>query len=95
MSMLNKQVIIRTINSGVHYGTLVSHQGQEAVLIQARRIWYWEGAFTLSAVATKGISKKSKVSVLVPEILLTDVIEIIPCTPEAAECLSNIPAHLE
>ncbi len=95
MSMIGKKVIVRTTNAGVHYGVLASLDGQQSVLNQARRIWYWQGAFTLSKVATAGISKNSKLSVLVPEILLNETIEIIPVTTEAAECLDNIPAHNE
>lgn len=95
MSMIGKKVIVRTTNAGVHYGILASFEGQTSILSQARRIWYWQGAFTLSKVAMAGVSNKSKLSVHVPEILLTETIEIIPVTAEAAECLDSIPAHNE
>ena len=67
--------------------------GKEVVLKNARRIWYWEGAFTLSAVATEGVSKSSKLSVEVPEILLTEAIEIIPCSEAASANLRTLKAH--
>lgn len=95
MSMIGKKVIVRTTNAGVHYGTLASFEGQQAVLNTARRLWYWQGAFTLSKVAAVGVNKNSKLSVSVAEILLTEAIEIIPVTTEAAECLDNLPAHGE
>jgi ferredoxin-fold anticodon binding domain-containing protein len=85
--MIGKQVIIRTYTAGVHFGTLASINGKEAVLTDARRLWYWEGAFTLSAVAMKGVNKTSKLSVSVPQILLTEAIEVIPCSDTAIECL--------
>jgi hypothetical protein len=91
--MLGEQVIVRTYSAGVHYGTLSAQNGKEVLLTKARRIWYWEGAFTLSAVATKGISKNSKLSVFVDEILLLESIEIIPCTKEAIVCLRDMKAH--
>ena len=48
-------------------------------LTNARRLWSWSGAFTLSAVATQGVDRaNSRISVAVPEILLTEGIEIIP-----------------
>ena len=74
--MIGKDVIVRTYSAGVHFGKLASRNGKEVVLKDARRIWYWEGAFTISAVARLGISAKSKISVEVPEILLTEAIEI-------------------
>lgn len=91
--MIGKEVVVRTYSAGVHFGTLSSRDGREVVLTNARRIWYWDGAFTLSAVATAGVNNKSKLSVTVPEILLTEAIEIIPCTDEATSILRGIVAH--
>lgn len=34
-------VIVRTYSAGVFAGTLKSRDGKEAVLTEARRIWYW------------------------------------------------------
>ena len=71
--------IIRTFSAGVHIGTIKERNGREVVLTNARRLWSWGGAFTLSAVATKGVDRsKSRISVSVPEIILTEAIEIIP-----------------
>ena len=73
------EVIVRTYSAGVHIGTIKERTGTEVVLLNARRLWSWKGAFTLSAVATKGVSRKeSRISVAVPEITLTQAIEIIP-----------------
>lgn len=72
-------VLIRTYSAGVHFGTLVSREGQEVHLKNARRLWSWNGALSLSEVAAKGIDiKNSKVSVPVEEIILTQAVEIIP-----------------
>ena len=91
--MIGQQVIVRTYSAGVHFGTLLHHSGKEVVLTGARRLWYWQGAFTLSAVAMEGVKKTSKISVAVPEILLTEAIEIIPCSEKAAKNLTEIAAH--
>ena len=91
--MIGREVIVRTYSAGVHFGTLAARDGKEVTLTNARRIWYWEGAFTLSAVATKGVNANSNLSVAVPEIMLTEAIEIILCTEEAAACLRALPAH--
>ena len=73
------EVLIRTNTAGVHIGTLKSRNGNEAVLTNARRLWSWSGAFTLNAVATRGVTRKnSRISTAVPEITLLGVIEVLP-----------------
>lgn len=93
MSTQGKYAIVRTYSAGVHAGIIKSQNGKEVVLENARRLWYWRGAFTLSAVATKGIGDGSKISVPVPEITLTEAIEIIPATAEAQDNIVAFPAH--
>lgn len=82
---IGKKVIIRGDRSGVEFGTLVAHQGQEVTLHNARRIWYWDGAATLSQLATDGTSKPDccKFTVTVKSITVTDVVEIIPLFRES------------
>ena len=91
--MIGKEVIVRTYSAGVHFGTLASRDGKEVVLTCARRIWYWDGAFTLSAVAQNGVKGSSKLSIEVPEIMLTEAIEIIPCSEAACANLRTLKAH--
>ena len=88
-----KEVIVRTWSAGVHFGTLVRQEGTEVVLHDARRIWRWTEAFTLSAVAVNGVGPASKLCVTVPETILTEAIEIIPCTEKSAAILRGLPAH--
>ena len=75
-------VILRGYRSGVHAGELVerNHDGH-FVLRNARRIWQWKGAQTLSEVAVYGLSSDSKVAPVVErqEIAREDVSEIIHC----------------
>ena len=87
--------IIRTYSAGVHAGYLQTRDGKEVTLVNARRIWYWDGAFTLSAMAVSGVSKPDncKFSCVVPAITLTEAIEIIPCTDEARKNLEEVPVH--
>lgn len=82
-------VIVRTYSAGVHFGYLVSREGKEVRLTESRRIWSWEGANTLSEMATSGLNpNKSRVSVPV-DIILTEAIEIIICLPEAEKILKE------
>lgn len=89
----SKYSIIRTFSAGVHFGIVKSREGKEVVLTDTRRIWYWEGAASLSQMAVEGVSKpkECKFSVTLSEILLTEAIEIIPCTEKAAKCILEVP----
>lgn len=80
-------VVVRTYSAGVHLGELVSQKGQEVILANSRRLWYWKGAATLSEVATYGVSSESKLAVVLDKITLTQAIEIIPTTKKAEENL--------
>lgn len=79
--MVGKFVLIRTINAGVHYGSLTEILSEDYKVIRlknARRVWSWSGALSLSEVAMCGIEiSLSKISVPVDEIILTQAIEII------------------
>lgn len=82
--------VVRTSTAGVHIGFVEEfgtkyHHHQYAKLTSARRLHYWEGACSLSQVAMDGVNEsKSRISVAVPVIELTDVIEVIPCSDKAA-----------
>ena len=92
--MNGKYVIVRGDSSGVFAGTLESQEGQKVVLSNCRRLWYWNGAASISQVAKEGVKKSSscKFTVTVDEIVILDAIEIIPTTA-AAE--ANIKAVQE
>lgn len=85
-------VIIRTHSAGVFAGYLQSKEGQEVKLARARRIYYWEGAATLSQLAMEGTSKPSscKFPCEVAEIILTQAIEIIPCTEMGRKSIQEV-----
>jgi hypothetical protein len=76
-------VVVRTFSAGVHVGVLAKRAGKEVTLATARRIWSWRGANTLSEISLRGVGSGSRVSEPVPEITLTEAIEIIPCTDAA------------
>lgn len=90
---IGKKVLLRTFSAGVHYGTLQSRDGREAVLSDSRRIWYWSGAASLSQLAMTGVKvpAECKFSMRVPELLLTEVIEVLPVTDAAAAIIEGVP----
>ena len=89
----SRYVIVRTYSAGVFAGTLVSRKGKEAVLTNARRIWYWTGAASLSQLAVDGTSspKTCKFPCAVPRVELTEAIEIIDVTPKAQKSIAEVP----
>lgn len=84
-------VVVRTYSAGVHAGELKSRKGKEVVLVNARRLWKWCGALSLSEVAVEGIKAGSKPSVAVESITLTEAIEVIATTPAAEKILREFP----
>jgi hypothetical protein len=86
-------VIVRTFSAGVHAGILESRKGQEVELSNSRRLWYWDGAATLSQLAMEGTITPAncKFPQPVTSIILTQAIEIIPCTPAARKSIEAVP----
>lgn len=88
-------VCIRTYSAGVHCGYLKERDGKEVELVNARRIWKWSGAFTLSELAVNGVEKpgECKFSCIVPRIYLTEAIEIIPMTSKAKKSIEEVKVY--
>ena len=91
--MIGRYCMVRTYSAGVFAGFLKERDGKEVVLTDARRIWYWDGAASLSQLATDGTSmpENCKFPTPVAEVLLTEVIEIIPITDKAAKSIAEVP----
>ena len=88
-----KPVIVRTYSAGVFYGTLTAFKGQQATVNNARRLWRWSGAASLSQLAVEGTKnpKECKFPVAVPSVVLTDVIEILETTEVSRASLDAVP----
>jgi hypothetical protein len=92
MEVIGKKCIVRTDSAGVHYGTVTFRNDKEVHLSDTRRIWSWQQRFTLSAIANHGVGMGSRLSEIVPENLLTEAIEIIPVSQDAAVNLDEFIA---
>ena len=84
--------IVRTYSAGVFAGYVRSRNGQDVVMVNSRGIWYWDGACGLSQLAVDGTSAPAncKFTVAVKERVLTQVIEIIPCTEKARKSILSV-----
>lgn len=91
--MKNQKVIVRADRAGVFYGVIKERNGSEVVMNNVRRIWYWDGAASLSQLAVDGTSKPDncKFTVTVEEMTILEVIEIIPCTEKAIKSIEGVP----
>lgn len=89
---LGHYVIVRTYSAGVFAGNIESKDGQEVVLLNARRIWYWAGAASLSQLATDGTSNPNacKFPCEVSRIELLNAIEILDVTPQAEKSIKSV-----
>ena len=87
-----ENVIIRTEKAGVFFGNIKERNGQEAIITNCRRLWYWSGAASLSQLAVEGTSRPRdcKFTVVVEEMVVLGVIEIIPCTQKAIESINSV-----
>jgi len=85
-------VIVRTQSAGVFAGYQKSRSGQEVILLNARRLWMWTGAASLSQLATDGTSSPStcKFPCEVSSIELLQAIEILQVTEKAKNSIASV-----
>jgi hypothetical protein len=94
--MKDKFYIIRTYSAGVWFGKIKSLKGTECILTNARCLWYWSGAASLSQLAVEGVKRPSNckftMTIEDPEgVYLPQTIEVLPCTKEAVESINAVP----
>jgi hypothetical protein len=77
----------------VFAGYVKERIGQEVMLLEARRLWYWDGAASLSQLAIEGVSKPQncKFPAPVSEILLLGAVEILSVTKQAQDSIASVP----
>ena len=93
--MAKDAVIVRCRSAGVFFGYIKTPPcaGGTITLANARRLWYWSGAASLSQLAVDGTCKPKdcKFPVAVPEITLLEAIEVIPCSLAAVNSINGVP----
>lgn len=94
-SPIGRTVIVRCHDAGCHVGVLLHEEGRRVVLAEgARRIWYWDGAATLSELAGSGTANPSgcKWPAASENVtVLLDACEIIVVSSRAAETFKRVP----
>lgn len=89
---MDKYYIVRGDRSGVFFGQVAARNGQEVELRNVRKLWYWDGACAVEQIAVDGVTAPAncKFTVVVPEMTITDAIQIVPCSERAVEALSGV-----
>lgn len=86
-------VVIRSRDAGVFLARMVKEKDGRVELENSRRIYYWDGAATLSQLAMEGVKKVSncKFPCELPSQIVFGVCEIIPATEEAVKSIQSVP----
>lgn len=88
----NKYYIVRTNRAGVFFGEIKERSATEITMTNVRKLWRWNGACAVEELAINGVKARAgcKFTVVVPEMIIADPIQIIPCTNIAAERISEV-----
>ena len=89
-----RYVIVRTYSAGCFAGVIESQSadGKLVRLREARRLWYWAGAASLSGLAARGTSRPTDCKFPGPvTVTLTEAIEIIDVTMDARASIEAVP----
>lgn len=87
-----RYVIVRTYSAGVFAGELQARNGKEVILHNARRLWKWSGASSLSQLAMEGT--KDPENCMFPcevnRVELLEAIEIVDVTEDARKSIKGV-----
>jgi len=89
--IIDNYVIVRTRSADVFAGEIVKKEGIEITLRNVRRLWFWDGAATLSQLAMEGVKKPENCQFPCEVAQITSRwIEIIPCTQKAIDSIRGV-----
>lgn len=88
-----EKYIVRGDRSGVFFGEIKKREGKEVIMTNVRRLWYWDGAASISQLAKSGTTKPGncRFTVSVEEMIVLDAIEIDKCSAAAIESIEGVP----
>jgi len=89
---INQYVIVRSYAAGVFAGTLIKKEGNEVEMHDARRLWYWDGAASLSQLAEEGVKKPEncKFPQPVKQVVVINVVEILKVSHAAKKSIEGV-----
>lgn len=96
-NLIGKKVIVRSYGAGIFFGTLNETEKCEdkwtVELLNSRRIWYWEGACSITQLAVDGTKNPSgcKFTVIEPSVIVSGVVELHECSETAVKSIESVP----
>ena len=91
-----KKCIVRCYGAGVFFGEVKEvtsdANGLNVRLANARKVWYWDGAAAVEQLSQDGCNDSSKITVAVPELVVANAVQVIPCSDKA---IKNLEAKKE
>ena len=90
--MIGKKVIVRTYSAGVWFGLLEKKAGNEVIIGNARRLWEWKAAksISLSGVAVHGVDESGCRFAPPVERVWLEAIELIPASDIAIQSIEGV-----
>lgn len=94
--LIGKKVIIRSYGAGVFFGTLNEVERAEdkftVELLNCRRLWYWDGACSITQLAVDGTKSPHdcKFTITEPSIVVSSVIEVHECSDESIKSIEAV-----
>lgn len=93
---IGRKCIVRCYSAGVFFGEVKEvtsdANGLNVRLANARKVWYWDGAAAVEQLSQDGCKDSSKITVAVPELVVANAVQIIPCSDKA---IKNLEAKKE
>ena len=89
---MDERKIVRTNRAGVFFGKIEKKDDSAVTVANARRLWYWDGAASLSELAQHGTANSSgcKFPCAVDKVELFEVIEVLSVTEKAAASIDGV-----
>lgn len=90
--MENKYFIVRANRAGVFFGQIKERSHDEVTMTNVRKLFYWDGACAVEELAMNGTKKPGncKFTIEIPEMVIADPIQVIPCTDKAVESINEV-----
>ena len=90
--MKNKYFIVRADRAGVFFGQIKERSHDEVTMTNVRKLFYWDGACAVEELATNGTKKpdRCKFTIEIPEMVIANPIQVLPCTDKAVESINGV-----
>lgn len=84
--------IVRGDRSGLFFGKIAERNDKVVEMTEVRRLWYWDGAASISQLAQEGTTRpqECKFTVTVDRAWILDAIEIDLCSDRAVASIKAV-----